>query len=115
MKGLHASKRVLGVIGGVGLLAAGQCSADEMMLSPVLTKVASTTLSGYVDVSATWTFGSGNQTMHGRPACPTPEFVTPSDISVVPEPSSMALVLAGAAAVLLRKKRGWIHCLSKTG
>jgi hypothetical protein len=50
----------------VGLAAAGLVTlpwitqAEEKALSPVMTAVSSTTISGYVDTSAHWNLGSGN-------------------------------------------------------
>jgi len=46
----------------------------------LLTSLSSTTISGYVDSSATWNIGSGNS---------------------IPEPATGALLLAGAAFVIL--------------
>ena len=49
----------------LGLAAAGLVTLPLMVqaeekLSPVLTALSSTTISGYVDTSAHWDFGSGN-------------------------------------------------------
>src|SRR3954469_5253934 len=55
------------------LLSAGLVSLPAVVLaddapapSTVLTALSSTTLSGYVDTSAVWKFGSGNANMPGR-------------------------------------------------
>src|SRR3954464_3596327 len=55
------------------LLSAGLISLPAVMLaedapppSQVLTALASTTLSGYVDTTAVWKFGTGNANMPGR-------------------------------------------------
>jgi hypothetical protein len=53
------------VAAGVVSLAA-VASAEERPLSQVLTAVSSTTLSGYVDTSAIWKFGTGNAYLPGR-------------------------------------------------
>ena len=56
----------------VGLAAAGVVSlgsvayAEEQPMSEVLTAVSQTTLSGYVDTSAIWKFGTGNAYLPGR-------------------------------------------------
>src|SRR2546425_6963096 len=56
----------------LGLAAAGMVSlasaaqAEEKATSQVLTAVSSTTLSGYVDTSAIWKFGTGNANLPGR-------------------------------------------------
>ena len=56
----------------VGLAAAGVVSlasvayAEEQPMSQVLTAVSQTTLSGYVDTSAIWKFGTGNAYLPGR-------------------------------------------------
>lgn len=90
-------------------IVSASASAEET-LSPVLTKISSTTLSGYVDVTGTWTFSSSNETMPGRTDGAPPDsalplgFTAPNDLSIVPEPASGALALAGAAAVLRRRR-----------
>jgi hypothetical protein len=63
---MNVNKWTLGLasLGIISLASAAQ--AEEAMLSPVLTKVASTTLSGYVDVTGTWKFGTGDGAMPGR-------------------------------------------------
>ncbi len=49
-----------------GIIGIASClHAEEAPLNPVLTAVSSTTLSGFVDTSATWAFGSGNN-LYGR-------------------------------------------------
>lgn len=56
----------------VGLAAAGVVSlasvayAEEQPMSQVLTAVSQTTLSGYVDTSAIWKFGTGDAYLPGR-------------------------------------------------
>ena len=50
--------------GVVSLGSIGQ--ADEKPMSQVMTAVSSTTLSGYVDTSAIWKFGTGNANLPGR-------------------------------------------------
>lgn len=57
-----------------GLMAAGLLSAaavanaeeQQSKPSPVMTSLAATTLSGYVDTMAIWKFGTGNANMPGR-------------------------------------------------
>jgi hypothetical protein len=51
--------------GGVISLASA-VQAEEKVMSSVLTAVTSTTLSGYVDTSAIWKFGTGNDLLPGR-------------------------------------------------
>lgn len=49
-----------------GIISIASClRAEEALQNPVLTAVSSTTLSGFVDTSATWAFGSGNN-LYGR-------------------------------------------------
>jgi len=50
--------------GVISLASAAQ--AEEQVMSQVLTAVSSTTLSGYVDTSAIWKFGTGNDLLPGR-------------------------------------------------
>jgi hypothetical protein len=54
----------LAAAGVVSLASAAQ--AEEKATSQVLTAVSSTTLSGYVDTSAIWKFGTGNANLPGR-------------------------------------------------
>ena len=62
---MNVNKWTLG-LASVGMISlASAAKADETPLSPVLTKVASTTLSGYVDVTAGWSF-QGSDNMPGR-------------------------------------------------
>src|SRR5436309_5545874 len=50
-----------------GVVSLGSIAqADEKPMSQVLTAVSSTTLSGYVDTSAIWKFGTGNANLPGR-------------------------------------------------
>src|SRR5437764_15054996 len=45
---------------GLGVLSLGSVVNAEEQPSSVMTALASTTLSGYVDTSAHWNFGTGN-------------------------------------------------------
>src|SRR6266566_7933420 len=50
-----------------GVVSLGSIAqADEKPMNQVLTAVSSTTLSGYVDTSAIWKFGTGNANLPGR-------------------------------------------------
>src|SRR6266699_4081828 len=50
-----------------GVVSLGSIAqADEKPMSQVMTAVSSTTLSGYVDTSARWKFGTGNANLPGR-------------------------------------------------
>ena len=50
-----------------GVVSLGSIAlAEEKPMSQVLTAVSSTTLSGYVDTSAIWKFGTGNASFPGR-------------------------------------------------
>src|SRR6266699_2711660 len=50
-----------------GVVSLGSIAqADEKPMSQVMTAVSSTTLSGYVDTSAIWKFGTGNVNLPGR-------------------------------------------------
>src|SRR6266536_384109 len=50
-----------------GVVSLGSIAqADEKPMSQVMTAVSSTTLSGYVDTSAIWKFGTGNANLPGR-------------------------------------------------
>src|SRR5438552_10480604 len=50
-----------------GVVSLGSIAqAEEKPMSQVLTAVSSTTLSGYVDTSAIWKFGTGNANLPGR-------------------------------------------------
>ena len=50
-----------------GVVSLGSIAqAEEKPMSQVLTAVSSTTLSGYVDTSAIWKFGTGNDSLPGR-------------------------------------------------
>jgi hypothetical protein len=60
------------VLAGAGLVSLASAAMAEEQPSAVMTALASTTLSGYVDTSAQWNFGTGN-------ANPAPfKFNTPS-------------------------------------
>jgi hypothetical protein len=60
------------VLAGAGLVSLASAATAEEQPSAVMTALASTTLSGYVDTSAQWNFGTGN-------ANPAPfKFNTPS-------------------------------------
>ena len=56
----------LAAAGLVSLASAAQAEEAQKQMSQVLTAVASTTLSGYVDTSAIWKFGTGNANLPGR-------------------------------------------------
>src|SRR5512133_649106 len=47
-------------LAGLGLLSLESTAISEEQPSSVMTALASTTLSGYVDTSAQWNFGTGN-------------------------------------------------------
>src|SRR5437773_6798748 len=50
-----------------GVVSLGSIAqAEEKPMSQVMTAVSSTTLSGYIDTSAIWKFGTGNANMPGR-------------------------------------------------
>jgi hypothetical protein len=51
---------------GAGLITVPALAFADEALKPVLTSLSTTTLSGYVDTSATWKFGTGNANMPGR-------------------------------------------------
>lgn len=74
-------KRIIiaGVL-SVGILFPSLCGAEEATHS-VLTSLNSTTISGYIDTSASYDLGA--------PA------------AVIPEPSSLAILLLGGAALLM--------------
>jgi hypothetical protein len=61
---MNVNKWTLG-LASVGMISLASAAKAEEALSPVLTKVASTTLSGYVDVTAGWSF-DGGVNMPGR-------------------------------------------------
>jgi hypothetical protein len=54
------------VLLGAGLVSLPAMALAEEATPSVLTAVSSTTLSGYVDTSAVWKFGTGNANMPGR-------------------------------------------------
>src|SRR5437762_9178665 len=62
------NKWTLGLAAGgvVSLASAIQAEEAQHPMSQVLTAVSSTTLSGYVDASAIWKFGTGNENLPGR-------------------------------------------------
>lgn len=62
---MNLNKWTLG-LASVGVISLASAVRAEEPLSPVLTKISSTTLSGYVDVTGTWKFNSGNNSMPGR-------------------------------------------------
>lgn len=68
----------------VGILITSHCGAEEVY-QPVLTALNSTTLSGYIDTSASYDLGA--------PA------------AVIPEPSALALLLLGGTALLMGPAR----------
>lgn len=54
-------------LAGAGVVSfASVAQAEEAQMSQVLTSVSSTQLSGYVDTSAIWKFGTGNDLLPGR-------------------------------------------------
>src|SRR5436309_11727068 len=54
-------------LAGAGVVSlASAVQAEEAQMSQVLTAVSSTQLSGYVDTSAIWKFGTGNANLPGR-------------------------------------------------
>jgi hypothetical protein len=80
-----------------------------------LTKVASTTLSGYVDMTAGWSFdgaanmsGSSLSVWHHDFSTTDARFTAPVNIVVVPEPSVASLAAIGATLLLLGKPRGTV-------
>jgi len=54
------------VLLGVGLVSVPAVTHAEEQLSSLRTELTSTTISGYVDTTATWKFGTGNANMPGR-------------------------------------------------
>ncbi|MGC3957320.1 MAG: outer membrane beta-barrel protein [Verrucomicrobiota bacterium] len=54
------------VLLGAGLVSIPAVTHAEEQLSQLRTELTSTTISGYVDTTATWKFGSGNANMPGR-------------------------------------------------
>lgn len=54
------------VLLGVGLVSIPAVTHAEEQLSQLRTELTSTTISGYVDTTATWTFGTGHDNMPGR-------------------------------------------------
>ena len=54
------------VLLGVGLVSIPAVTHAEEQLSQLRTELTSTTISGYVDTTATWKFGTGNANMPGR-------------------------------------------------
>jgi hypothetical protein len=56
------------VLLGAGLISlpAAMQAEEAVEASPILTALSSTTLSGYIDTSAVWKFGTGNANMPGR-------------------------------------------------
>jgi hypothetical protein len=59
------NKWTLGLLSG-GVISLSSVTHAEEQVNHVLTALSSTTLSGYVDTSATWKFGTGNANMPGR-------------------------------------------------
>src|SRR5437899_7280071 len=57
---MHVNKWTVG-LAAVGLVSlASVAQAEEKVASTVMTALSATTLSGYVDTSAQWNFGTGN-------------------------------------------------------
>jgi len=54
------------VLLGVGMVTIPAVTHAEEQLSQLRTELTSTTISGYVDTTATWKFGEGNANMPGR-------------------------------------------------
>lgn len=54
------------VLLGVGLVSIPAVTHAEEKISSLQTELTSTTISGYVDTTATWTFGTGHANMPGR-------------------------------------------------
>lgn len=54
------------VLLGAGLVSIPAVTHAEEQLSQLRTELTSTTISGYVDTTATWTFGTGHANMPGR-------------------------------------------------
>ena len=66
MKEMKTNKWTHGLV-AAGIVSLGSVAqAEEAAVSMVETALPSTTLSGYVDTSAIWKFGSGNANMPGR-------------------------------------------------
>src|SRR5437762_665062 len=65
---MKVNKWTLGLAAGgvVSLGSVVQAEESQHQMSQVMTAVASTTLSGYVDTSAIWKFGTGNANLPGR-------------------------------------------------
>jgi hypothetical protein len=80
----------------VGLLAvAFQAQADEGKISQLDTALSSTTISGYVDVAATYNSGSEIQFA----SVPSVAYNFSSEMQPAPEPSSLALLMLSFATV----------------
>jgi hypothetical protein len=62
---MKTNKWTLGLL-GAGLVSLPSIGHTEEKFNQVLTALSSTVLSGYVDTSATWKFGTGNANMPGR-------------------------------------------------
>src|SRR5947207_11597649 len=56
----------LAASGVVSLGSAVRAEEAQKQMSQVMTAVSATTLSGYVDTSAIWKFGTGNANLPGR-------------------------------------------------
>ena len=50
-------------LAALGVVSLASAAKAEEKASPVMTALASTTISGYVDTSAQWNFGTGNANM----------------------------------------------------
>jgi hypothetical protein len=74
-----------GLVASAMLLAVGMLRAEETSNS-VLTALSSTTLTGYVDTSAVWSFGGDS------PA-----------VAAIPEPSTTVLLVAGVVGCWLAR------------
>ena len=67
MNWLHITNQWTVALAAAGIVSVGSVAlAEEAAQHQVMTDLSSTTLSGYVDTSAIWKFGTGNQYMSGR-------------------------------------------------
>lgn len=63
---MKINQRTLGLLSIGAISLASVASAEEKPASQVMTALSATTLSGYIDTSAIWKFGTGNANMPGR-------------------------------------------------
>ena len=78
----------------LAVLTSSALYAEEKAGS-VVTDLSSTTLNGFVDTGSQWNPGGAGPNL----------FQYPQDITAVPEPSTTALLVAGASALLLCRLR----------